>query len=86
MSETITEQPRAVMKGKVMFEQKCTACHGNNGAAGIGNASNLQASRLDSVIISKIIADGKGGMPSFRAQLTKEDIADISGYVLTLRK
>ena len=80
------ETPKVEIKGQVVFEQKCASCHGNDGTAGIGNATNLQASKLNSVSIAKTITEGKGGMPPFGSQLTKEEIADISNYVLTLRK
>lgn len=80
------ETPKAEIRGQVVFEQKCASCHGNDGTAGIGNAANLQASKLNSASITKIIREGKGGMPAFGSQLTKKEIADVSNYVLALRK
>ncbi len=78
--------PIAEIKGQVIFEQKCAACHGNDGTAGIGNAANLRASRFDSTSIVKTINEGKRAMPPFGSQLTKREIADISSYVLSLHK
>lgn len=83
---TNVEPPTAEIKRQAVFEQKCALCHGNDGTAGIGNATNLQASKLDSVSTAKIITEGKAGMPPFGPQLTKQEIKDISNYVLTLHK
>lgn len=74
------------INGQDIFEQKCATCHGSDGMAGIGNAANLQASKLDSISIAKMIANGKGEMPSFKGQLTKEELNDLSNYVIALRK
>lgn len=82
----IAEQPLAEIKGQAVFGQKCASCHGSDGTAGIANAANLKASKLDSAAITKTITEGKGGMPPFSSQLTKDEIAAISGYVLTMRK
>ena len=85
-NNTTEETPKVEIKGQVVFAQKCAACHGSDGTAGIGNAANLQTSKSDTVSVAKTIADGKGGMPSFKEQLTKEEITDLSNYMLTLRK
>lgn len=80
------ESSAVEIKGQAVYEQKCASCHGSNGTAGIGNAANLQRSKLDSVSILKVITEGKGGMPSFNGQLTKEELNDLSSYVIVLRK
>jgi len=69
-----------------IYQQKCIACHGSDGTAGIANAANLQKSVLDSVSVIKVISEGKNGMPSFSSQLTREEIRKLSRYVRSLRK
>jgi len=76
------EPPTVEIKGQVVFEQKCAACHGSDGTAGIGNAANLQTSKSDCLSAPKTIANGKCGIPPFRGQLTKEEISDLSNYVV----
>jgi mono/diheme cytochrome c family protein len=83
---TSVEKSKVEIKGQPAFEQKCAACHGNDGTAGIGNATNLQTSKLDSVSVAIAIANGKAGMPSFKEQLTKEEIENLSSYIITFRK
>lgn len=73
-------------KGKVLFEEKCVLCHGEDGTAGISNAANLQVSKLDTLSILKIITNGKNAMPAFGEQLGAGEIEQISSYIFTLRK
>jgi mono/diheme cytochrome c family protein len=75
-----------VPEGKILFEQKCTVCHGSDGTAGIGNAANLQISKADSTLSAQVIAEGKGSMPSFKSQLSTQQIRQLVGYVFSLRK
>jgi mono/diheme cytochrome c family protein len=81
-ADKTTEAP----EGKILFEQKCSLCHGNDGTAGIGNAANLQVSKADSTTSSQIITDGKGSMPSFKAQLSAQQVHQLVDYVFSLRK
>lgn len=81
-ADNIAEIP----EGKILFEQKCSVCHGNDGTAGIGNAANLQISKADSTQSSQVITDGKGSMPSFKGQLSAQEVNQLVGYVLSLRK
>jgi len=86
IKETTSEVPVIVSKGRQLFEQKCAACHGSNGTAGIGGAANLYISRLDSAAVIKIIDKGKNAMPPFGTQLKKEEIRDLAVYVTRLRE
>jgi len=74
------------MAGKRIFEEKCVACHGNDGTAGIANAANLQTSKLDINSMANTISNGRGGMPSFKNQLTEDEIEKLASYAQTLRK
>ena len=73
-------------EGENLFEEKCTACHGSDGTAGIANAANLQLSKLDSVLVIQTISNGKRAMPSFKNQLTEAEINKLAHYISTLRK
>jgi len=81
-----TEAAAVEINGKTMFEQKCAACHGSDGTAGIANAANLRITKLDSIAVVNTISKGKNNMPAFGSQLTPEEIKSIAGYVMTLRK
>ncbi|MFA6060854.1 MAG: cytochrome c [Taibaiella sp.] len=85
-SEPIANNKVEVSESQILFEQKCSLCHGKDGTAGIGNAANLQTSKADSVTSLQIIAVGKGSMPPFKSQLSEQQIHKLVSYVFTLRK
>ena len=73
------------------FRTKCAMCHGPDGAGSeIGksmNVPNLRSAavqKLPDAELSQVIANGKGGMPSFKASLNSTQIREIVGYVRTL--
>lgn len=83
--EHASTQQREV-HGNGLFEEKCAACHGEDGTAGIANAANLQASEMDSASVIQIIRDGKAGMPAFKDIMTPEETREVMVYVRSLRK
>jgi mono/diheme cytochrome c family protein len=84
--QTLSRPVEIIDNGKALFEEKCAACHGSDGTAGLANAADLQTSRLDSTSIIQIITNGKNTMPVFRDQLGTGEIDQIANYVYTLRK
>jgi mono/diheme cytochrome c family protein len=73
------------------FRTKCAICHGPDGAGSeVGKSMNILD--LRSAVVQKrpdaelaqVIADGKGGMPSFKASLNAGQIHDIVAYIRTL--
>lgn len=86
----IPEGPEWVAKGKVIFESKCTSCHGPKGEGligpnltdpfwihGKGKLSDLVA------VISKGVPEK--GMISWDTQLKPEEIAAAANYVHSLQ-
>ena len=73
------------------FRTKCAMCHGPDGAGSeVGKSMNVPD--LRSAVVQKrpdaelaqVIADGKGGMPSFKASLNAGQIHEIVAYIRTL--
>jgi mono/diheme cytochrome c family protein len=83
--EPMTNDKVEVSESQILFDQKCSMCHGKDGTAGIGNAADLQASRADSTTSLQIIMNGKGSMPSFKSQLSEQQIHKLVNYVFNLR-
>lgn len=80
--------PAEVMRktaGSTLFAQKCSSCHGDDGTAGISNASDLQRSVMDSLSMVHTITNGRGVMPAFKEQLTAAEIGELSSYLMILR-
>ena len=70
--------------GEAMFAQNCSACHQLTGKGVPGAFPQLVG---DPIVLgpadklSALILRGRGGMPSFKADLTDEQIAPILTYV-----
>ncbi|HXS35994.1 MAG TPA: cytochrome c [Flavipsychrobacter sp.] len=85
-NQTQSSSPVVKNSGEILFEAKCSSCHGVDGSAGIGNAANLQTSKMDSATVERTIFNGKNGMPSFRNTLSETEIKQLASYVQTLHR
>jgi mono/diheme cytochrome c family protein len=69
--------------GKQVFATAgCTACHtladaGSNGAVG----PNLDQAKPAAALVLQRVTNGRGGMPSFKGQLSEKQIEDVAAYV-----
>ena len=79
--------PAMVEEGKVVFEDNCAACHGDNaegnrdlGAPNLTDAIWLYGSDRDA--IAESITKGRAGvMPNWNAKLSESQIAAVTAYV-----
>ena len=84
---TTTQAPSGdaalVAAGKKVFESAgCTGCHtladaGANGSVG----PNLDQAKPDAARVTDRVTNGKGVMPSFKGQLSADEIAAVAAYV-----
>lgn len=95
-----TKSKPSVRRGRTLFRNSCTLCHGQNGegdgrmARVIKNPPpfNLTVSRAPDAYLEKIIREGGEAngrsprMPPWGDQLTKEQIKSVILYLMTLRK
>jgi mono/diheme cytochrome c family protein len=68
--------------GKSVFTDKCGSCHtlqaaGTNGQVG----PKLDDTSLSKADIETTVRDGRGGMPSFRGQLSDAEISAVAAFV-----
>jgi mono/diheme cytochrome c family protein len=70
--------------GKQVFVSKgCGACHVMADAGASGTVGpNLDTSKPALALAVDRIANGKGGMPPFKGQLSDKEIADVAAYVV----
>ena len=65
--------------------RKCTDCHGKAGRGGfgsdLGSAETHKASKDE---LANVILDGRWFMPSFKAKLSDQDVADLLAFVDTI--
>jgi mono/diheme cytochrome c family protein len=73
--------------GQVVYIDKCTACHGAKGDAGLAGAKNLMITTLTADQQKDIIKKGKAGtdMRAFSG-LTDEQINGLVAYIKTLKQ
>ena len=69
--------------GKQVFASAgCGGCHTLSDAGSSGNVGpNLDESQPDHALVVDRVTNGQGGMPSFKDQLSAEDIQNVAAYV-----
>lgn len=73
-----------VAAGQALFAQKCAACHQITGKGIKGAFPALAGDPFvqgDPTLVARTVLGGRGGMPSFAALLSEQEIADIISYV-----
>jgi mono/diheme cytochrome c family protein len=72
----------AAVDGAAIYRANCAACHGADGGGRLGpQLADRVASRYpDPAAEIVVVTGGRGGMPSFSARLTPEQIAAVVDY------
>jgi alcohol dehydrogenase (cytochrome c) len=69
--------------GQSVYANNCAACHGPNGEGGrAGPALRGRESAQDFNAVVEQVVNGGGGMPAFGDQLERDQIANVSSYVV----
>ena len=71
-------------RGKQLFQEKCAFCHTLAEANAKGTVGpNLDEAKPSRALVIRRVTNGKGQMPSFRGQLSVEQIREVAAYVST---
>jgi cbb3-type cytochrome c oxidase subunit III len=94
LKSPVANTKKSIARGRVIFMQNCTSCHGENGKAEgslVADATDLTSPQLYKSGTSEgeifhSIRDGAGDqMPAFKSQLDSEtDIWNLVNFVRTL--
>jgi cytochrome c6 len=75
------------------FRAKCAMCHGPDGSGSeVGKSMNVPdlrspvVQKLPDAELTQVIANGKGGMPSFKNSLSEEQIHALVAHIRSLRR
>jgi alcohol dehydrogenase (cytochrome c) len=70
--------------GKQVFADNCSTCHGADGKGGNGgpDLTGIPDAK-DTTKVIKQVTGGGGGMPAFSGQLSAQQIADVSAFVVS---
>jgi cytochrome c6 len=73
------------------FQTKCAMCHGADGSgSAVGRSMNVPdlrspvVQKLPDAELAQIIANGKGGMPSFKSSLSEDQIHALVAHIRSL--
>jgi len=70
-------------RGKVIFENNCSACHGQLGKGEVGpNLEGVASRRTDEVLIHQVVSGKTPPMPRF--ELSDQQMADLLGHMKKL--
>jgi mono/diheme cytochrome c family protein len=68
--------------GRHVFMRNCARCHGANGQGKIG--PRLAGTSLSPGTIENAVTNGGGKMPSFKKQLSPDEVKAVAAYVRSL--
>ena len=75
-----------ISEGEIIFEAKCTACHGKDGKLMLSGAKDLSVSKLTKAETIEMIKSGKGLMQGFKDEFNEQQLNALAEYVEGLRK
>jgi mono/diheme cytochrome c family protein len=86
-TETETEtgggQGNAEAGAEVFSSAGCGGCHVLEAAGSSGTVGpNLDEAKPDHALVVERVTNGKGAMPSFKDQLSEQQIQDVAAYVV----
>jgi mono/diheme cytochrome c family protein len=84
-----TATPASKLKGdatagkQIFLSAGCTGCHTLAAANATGTVGpNLDQAKPDYLLVTARVTLGKGAMPTFKGQLTDQQIADVAAFVV----
>ena len=82
-TSTGTQPAGDAVAGKQIFETAgCKGCHTLADAGATGNVGpNLDDAKPSASLVVQRVTNGKGVMPSFKGQLSQQQIQDVAAYV-----
>jgi mono/diheme cytochrome c family protein len=79
--------------GSATFRTKCAMCHGPDGSGSeVGKSMNVPdlrspvVQKLPDAQLAEVIANGKGGMPSFKNSLSQDQIHTLVAHIHSLHQ
>lgn len=82
-AQAAADNPDDVAAGQAVYEGSCAGCHGvdGNGSDRGRPLIGIAAQEPDRLVHIASVADGKGNMPAFGAQLSGDEIDQAISYV-----
>lgn len=75
--------PTTTVDASAVFTANCVSCHGNNLEGSVGPNLQKVGAEYSKDQIDAIVTNGRGGMPSFKDKLTKDEITSVADWLAT---
>ncbi|MEA2572037.1 MAG: cytochrome c6 [Acidobacteriota bacterium] len=77
-----------------VYKGKCAMCHGPDGGGQTPTGKTMkvrdlrspEVQKMSDADLTKVISDGKGKMPAYKAKLSAAEITDLVKFVRSLKK
>ena len=77
-----------------IYKGKCAMCHGPDGAGQTPTGKTMkvrdlrspEVKKMTDADLAKVISDGKGKMPAYKAKLSAADITALVNFVRAMKK
>jgi cytochrome c551 len=69
-------------QGREVYAKACAACHGGDGGGGSGPKLEGEEAYTSPDVVVEQIREGGGGMPAFGDDLSEQELADVSAFVV----
>ena len=81
-------KPEAIKAGEKIFDAKCSECHmdGTGGAGPDLTDDKWIYGGSDAEVFETVSGGRKGGMPSWKSELSKDDIWQVIAYIRSLHR
>lgn len=82
-------KPEAIKDGEKIFDAKCADCHGGDAMGQSGpdlTDDKWIYGGSDAEVLETVTNGRKGGMPSWRSELGKDDIWKVIAYIRSLHR
>ena len=76
----------SLQQGKVIYKVLCVECHGEDGKNQLSGTADLAATNLKIEEKIAVIAEGRGEMKGFEAELSEHEIELVAAYTETLQQ
>lgn len=68
---------------QAVYKKNCIGCHAADLSGGVGPKLSDVGGRLSADEIGTVVTNGRGGMPSFKATLSQDEINSIAQWLST---
>jgi uncharacterized membrane protein SirB2 len=73
------------LRAKKLYTNLCTSCHGVDGKAKMGGATDLSLSKIDAMEAKGVVTSGRASMPAFGDAIAPGEINAIVNYIQSFK-